>query len=245
VKMWDASTGACLHAFEGHSSGVSSVSFSHDSKRLASASWDSTVKIWDASTGACLQTLEGHSHWVNSVAFSHDSKRLVSASHDNTVKMWDASTGACLQTLEGHSSFVLSVAFSHDSKRLASVSSDRTVRLWDTGSGACLQTLNVGKRLPSFSIDATISSLLTEIGYIDASLPVVFDTKNFAELLRPLYVDVGVSLDGTWITCSGKKLLWIPSEYRPSCLSVCGETIGIGTGSGRAWICDLNIEMFS
>ncbi|KAF2785655.1 beta transducin-like protein HET-D2Y, partial [Melanomma pulvis-pyrius CBS 109.77] len=133
--------GACLQTLEGHSSNVNSVAFSHDSKRLASASQDSTVKIWDASSGACLQTLKGHSNAVNSVAFSYDSKQLASASQDSTVKIWDASSGACLQTLKGHSSYVNSVAFSHDSTRLASASYDRTVKIWDASSGACLQTL--------------------------------------------------------------------------------------------------------
>ena len=57
---------ACLQTLEGHSSYVSSVAFSHDSTRLASASDDNTVKIWDASSGACLQTLENHSNLVSS-----------------------------------------------------------------------------------------------------------------------------------------------------------------------------------
>ncbi|KAF1940080.1 hypothetical protein EJ02DRAFT_407262 [Clathrospora elynae] len=96
--------GACLHTLEGHSGWVTSVAFSHDSTRLASASYDSTVKIWDASSGACLQTLEGYSSGVTSLAFSHDSTRLASASYDSTVKIWDASSGACLQTLKGYSS---------------------------------------------------------------------------------------------------------------------------------------------
>jgi WD40 repeat protein len=48
---------ACLQTLEGHSSEVSSVAFSHDSSKLASASGDNTVKVWNASSGACLQTL--------------------------------------------------------------------------------------------------------------------------------------------------------------------------------------------
>ena len=51
---------AVLQTLEGHSSGVYSVTFSHDSKLLASASEDYTVKVWDAATGSLQQTLEGH-----------------------------------------------------------------------------------------------------------------------------------------------------------------------------------------
>ena len=47
-----------MQTLEGNSSRVTSVAFSHDSTRLASASEDNTVKIWDTSSGACLQTLE-------------------------------------------------------------------------------------------------------------------------------------------------------------------------------------------
>lgn len=49
---------ACLQTLEGHSSYVSSVTWSHDAARLASASWDHTVKIWEAATGRCVSTLE-------------------------------------------------------------------------------------------------------------------------------------------------------------------------------------------
>lgn len=91
---------ACLLTIEGHRGGVNSVIFSHDSARLASASYDKTIKVWNASTGECIQTLEGHSNVVNSVVFSHDSTRLASASDDRTIKVWNASTGECLQTLQ-------------------------------------------------------------------------------------------------------------------------------------------------
>src|SRR5947208_10683181 len=70
---------AVLQTLEGHSSYVTSVAFSHDSKLLASASDDHTVKVWDAATGSLQQTLEGYSNGFSSVAFSHDSKLLASA----------------------------------------------------------------------------------------------------------------------------------------------------------------------
>src|SRR5579863_7902899 len=58
VKIWDASSSACLKTLEGHSSCVYSVAFSHDGTQVVSKSGDEMVKIWDASSGACLKTLE-------------------------------------------------------------------------------------------------------------------------------------------------------------------------------------------
>ncbi|KAF2737269.1 HET-domain-containing protein [Polyplosphaeria fusca] len=49
---------SCLSTLEGHSNSVWSVAFSHDSTRLASASYDRTVKVWDAHSGECLQTVD-------------------------------------------------------------------------------------------------------------------------------------------------------------------------------------------
>ncbi|MEH2311445.1 MAG: ribosome assembly protein 4, partial [Nostoc sp.] len=82
-----------LNTLEGHRSWVSSVVFSPDGQRLASASYDNTIKLWDAATGKPLQTLSGHSSGVISVVFSPDGQRLASASYDNTIKLWDAATG--------------------------------------------------------------------------------------------------------------------------------------------------------
>ncbi|KAH0543952.1 hypothetical protein GP486_008540 [Trichoglossum hirsutum] len=171
-----------------------------------------------------------------SVAFSHDSARLASASYDQTVKIWDASSGACLQTLEGHSGWVMSVAFSHDSARLASASSDKTVKIWDASSGACLQTFKVGTELFKISFDTTGSCLYTEIGAISVDAPSVTDPQS------PRYQGGGLSSDGAWITYNSENLVWLPSEYRPSCSAVSGKTIGIGAGSGKVWICSFEVD---
>jgi WD40 repeat protein len=240
VKLWDASSGECLQTLEGHSGYVWSVAFSHDSTRLASASWDKTVKLWDTSSGECLQTLEGHSSDVMSVAFSHDSTRLASASYDKTVKLWDASSGKCLQTLEGHSDYVRSVAFSHDSTRLASASEDKTVKLWDASSGECLQTFDIGRTIESLSFDPVGSCISTEIGKFAIDIPQTSDHVATAEAEHPQYLSTSLSSNMTWIKHANKDILWIPSEYRPSCSSVRGTTVAMGVGSGRVWTCTID-----
>ncbi|KAH8726251.1 putative WD-repeat protein [Phaeosphaeriaceae sp. PMI808] len=223
VKIWDASSGTCLQTLEGHSSYVSSVAFSHDSTRLASASYNSTVKIWDAGSGTCLQTLEGHSDSVRSVAFSHDSTRLASASDDNTAKIWDASSGTCLQTLEGHNSYVSSVAFSHDSTRLASASSYGTIKIWDASNGTCLQTLE----------DRSHSDL-------EAILASLYSHEIVKKSWQPIHQeDISISADRTWICNNAQKLLWLPTEYRPVCTAISGRHAGLGTASGKVWMCHL------
>ncbi|KAI3573868.1 hypothetical protein IWW34DRAFT_823586 [Fusarium oxysporum f. sp. albedinis] len=90
-ESWDA----CLLTLEGHWNGVNSVVFSHDSKKVASASHDKTVRIWNAETGECERVLEGHNDYVGSV--------VASASYDMTVRIWNAETGECGRVLEGHS----------------------------------------------------------------------------------------------------------------------------------------------
>lgn len=43
---------------KGHSKGVSSAGFSHDSKVVASATDDSTVRIWSVETGECEHVVD-------------------------------------------------------------------------------------------------------------------------------------------------------------------------------------------
>src|SRR5207248_2893166 len=65
-----------LRTLQGHTGWVTSVAFSPDGQRLASASWDQTVKVWDATTGQVVRTFKGHTGQVLSVAFSPDGRRL-------------------------------------------------------------------------------------------------------------------------------------------------------------------------
>ncbi|TFA99728.1 hypothetical protein CCMA1212_008564 [Trichoderma ghanense] len=154
ASKWDA----CLQTLEGHTGGIYSVAFSHDSKLLASVSWDKTIKIWDGESGICISTLEGPEPAnVSSVAFSHDSRVLASTSK-HEIRLWDAVTGTRRSTLKGHSDYIMSIAFSHDSKILASASQDCTIRLWDAANGVCTSTLTGHSKVVNtiaFSQDST------------------------------------------------------------------------------------------
>jgi WD40 repeat protein len=164
------------------------------------------------------------------VAFSPDGRRLASASNDKIVYLWDAETGVHQQTLEGHTDWVLSVAFSSDGRRLVSVSNDMTVRLWDAETGAQQQTLK-GFRIPAYyqcsvAFSSDSSYIITGLGSfaLNQSSPLAEITNWLSYYLQ----------SKSWISWNGKRVLWLPPEYRPSsCCFLKNHVIAMGCTSGH------------
>ncbi|NES23479.1 MAG: hypothetical protein F6K41_32315, partial [Symploca sp. SIO3E6] len=125
-----------------HQDAVTSVSFSHDGKFLASGSIDNTIKIWDLEKGGEPLTLSGHQSSVKSVSFRPDGKLLASGSFDKTIKIWDLEKEGEPLTLSGHQNSVNSVSFRPDGKLLASASRDKTIKIWDLEKGGEPLTLS-------------------------------------------------------------------------------------------------------
>src|SRR5215813_13791842 len=89
-----------------------SVTWSPDSRMIATGSDDSNIRLWDIESGELVRTLEGHQNAVWSVAWSGDGQWLASGASDRTVRVWEASSGQLVHTLEGHQGTVGSVAWS-------------------------------------------------------------------------------------------------------------------------------------
>ncbi|CAE6532542.1 unnamed protein product [Rhizoctonia solani] len=159
-------------AYEGHKDVVSSVTFSPDSKSIASASWDKTIRIWDTHSLAPIgEPLEGHADLIYSASYSPLGNVVASGSWDHTIRLWDAATGQRIgEPLKGHTGAVNSVAFSPNGNSIATGSEDKTIRLWDVakrnqtskpfkGPTSCVRSLAFspdGTHITSGTIDAAV-----------------------------------------------------------------------------------------
>jgi WD40 repeat protein len=89
TKLWDASTGKELRAFQGHTNTVYDVDFSPDGKYALTSSADRTARLWDIATGVETRTFSGHTSAVWSAVFSPDGRHVLTGSLDGTARLWE------------------------------------------------------------------------------------------------------------------------------------------------------------
>ncbi|CAG9994316.1 unnamed protein product, partial [Clonostachys byssicola] len=252
VQLWDVSTGQCSDTGINHSKMVSSVKFSADSNILVSASWDGTIQILGLKSNRYHKTLKCHNLATLSFTLSSDSSQLVTGSADNTVKLWDVESGNCIQTFQGHNSMIYAVAMSEDSKSIISASfDDGKIRAWDASTGECRQIVPIPKsyRWTSFELRVNRTwNLITNAGIITINRPL---SEVHVKPLSAQFSGLGISSDSSWITFNGKKLLWLPAEFRPSedgtleslPIGISSSTVAIGSQSRRVTIIGFRPEL--
>ncbi|CAI7666663.1 unnamed protein product [Penicillium bialowiezense] len=139
VRVWQISSGVCLHRLEGHTYKVYSVALDKKRNRCISGSMDHTVKIWSLETGAMLFNLEGHTSLIGLLELNED--LLVSASADATVRIWDPETGECRNVLSSHTGAI--TCFQHDGEKVVS-GADTALKIWNIQNEVCERDLLTG-----------------------------------------------------------------------------------------------------
>ncbi len=91
LGIWDATTGVRKTTLTGQHGTIRKIAYSHDGKRLASASSDGMIRVWDTTlTDEPPAELRGHESGVWDLAFAAEDARLASASLlDGELYLWD------------------------------------------------------------------------------------------------------------------------------------------------------------
>ena len=90
IQLWDPALSSATMLL-GHTQYVSAMSWSHDGRTLATASWDQTARLWalpDADGPVVSRTLGAHVAGVTDLAFSADDQKIITVSDDGYMFMW-------------------------------------------------------------------------------------------------------------------------------------------------------------
>lgn len=130
--------------FIGHTKELTSICLSPDGKKIAAASWDSTVIIWSTDTKEKLVTIKANKP-LTAVQWSPKGEKIATLSYDDaahsTPIVWSATTGEKLLTLIGHTGLVKAMQWSPNGAVIATSSNDSTSIIWSAITGAKLYTL--------------------------------------------------------------------------------------------------------
>jgi WD40 repeat protein len=161
LHLWDLRTGKELHKAPGHRTGIGTLVFSQDGKRLASLDGGGSLYLWEPLTGKPVVEPAGDGKFTVLLAtFSQDGRTLVAVGSNGEVRLWDSITGKNqssffinenikrpAENIDDRRTYWLSgnpyfdydghgkLIFSRDGNSLAVATADHTIHLWDVTSG--------------------------------------------------------------------------------------------------------------
>ncbi|WP_437552553.1 AAA family ATPase [Sorangium sp. So ce367] len=125
---------ALFVTLRGHDKPLRAAVWSHDGRRVLSASDDKTARLWSADGTGDPVVFSGHAGQINALALSPDGKRVLTASEDGTARLWGAGGGQ-IAVLDAGDKPVHLAAWSPDGLRVMTASADNIVRVYGVNGG--------------------------------------------------------------------------------------------------------------
>lgn len=145
IRVWDLGNGTQRWASPDHSGAVLETAWSHDGRRLATATSEGEITIWDLETGDRRLVLEQRGTEIRSVAFSPDDSVLAAtALHVTTI--WAMPDRQILHRLQ-HAAPLLTLNFSRNNLWLVTTGENGIATIWNWRTGEELRSIPVGTGL--------------------------------------------------------------------------------------------------
>jgi WD40 repeat protein/predicted Ser/Thr protein kinase len=228
VRLWWAVGRHDQAVLRGHTGAVQNLAFSHDGRRLVSASHhvpgyqgDGTVRFWEAAPEASLPVLAGHKKYVYPVAYSPDSRWIASGAWDGKVRLWDAATGeVCARLPHPDRGIVRALAFTPDGAGLVSGGNFGELYVWDLSTGRIQARLPSGKHVWSVAMSPDGAQIATGLWDGKAGYTVgISDVATGRIIWTGAGLPFAFSPDGKWL--AGRDVdektivLWETHTFRP------------------------------
>ncbi|KAG1469347.1 hypothetical protein G6F56_003307 [Rhizopus delemar] len=225
----------------GHTSKVSTVSFSFDGQWLASAGHDKKVMIWSVQEKKMLYTLDGHTANITCARWSLDNRNLVAtSSYDKTLRIWDL--GSSLSSSGGDSSpkqmvkldcraQVTAVDFAPERPDIiCSLDAEGELKVWSLSSSSCEKSLKMTQSKSGFSPNPmrfhprTVTVLACAVGN---QMYIIDITKNNNEnnAIRTITTDHGKNIcsfdwsaDGNFLVASSDDKICVYDTAHWKCV---------------------------
>jgi WD40 repeat protein len=247
VCVWDTAAGLLKWALGNSVKSYSLVVFTPDSEHLSSASPGMTFRSWCLKTGrevdASAVSIPAAFGWLASL--SSDCK-LLAVADDAVVNILDVKSRAIVDTIEPKH-FIATLAFSPDNTTLVIQLEDGRLTLYNRLSRVHrMARIDAGISRLGFSHDGRylvhrdgayvldnysgFNPDIDDMGNCSLSPSVRGGGSSVCEseensiipVLRTLY-----EINNRWLICSGKRLLWLPPEYRPTGTALHNSTVAL------------------
>ena len=130
-----------LGTLTGFSDSVTTVSFSHSAKWLATGAADKSIKIWDSQTRALLKNLPGASDGLASIHFLTDDRILCVICLDNVARFYDPMGNGPSRAIDDEKKNLFTIVVSPNGQLLATGGADRkAIVLKNLATGAAERT---------------------------------------------------------------------------------------------------------
>jgi serine/threonine protein kinase len=108
LRLWSLNSDLLLDKLDGNANYFTSVTFSPDSKMLASGSRDNGIRLWNVEYGKLnvVDSFRGQSEPINDLKFSPDGKLLISS--DDLIRFYDIDKGEMINSTKGWGKLAIS-----------------------------------------------------------------------------------------------------------------------------------------